>query len=277
MKGLWIYRLDSKPKRINNYNKYFTRYLETKDEKYFLEFLHFYEPKLNRIAKKFIAKYGLGRQRLDDLKQIFSSLLWERLHNYDSEIPLLQLIKYDCEREWHNYVRFNCGNITPDNANHYSNMRKVSRLFYEKSGGRDYSEIISEIAEELKITERTVKRCLEASSKFKADGNLDIHNQANENLIFVSGDTFCQTPEQSYFINERNQKLLTALASLKSSDRKLIEYTLGICTDCLGDKPKKTIRVASLLLNLTEDSAQKKLRKILNSLNRDLNRQEEIA
>ena len=71
MKGLWIYRLDSKPKRLNNYNNYFTRYLETKDEKYFLEFLHFYEPKLNRIAKNFIAKYGLDRERLDDLKQIF--------------------------------------------------------------------------------------------------------------------------------------------------------------------------------------------------------------
>lgn len=276
MKGLWIYRLDSKPKRLNNYNNYFTRYLETKDEKYFLEFLHFYEPKLNRIAKNFIAKYGLDRERLDDLKQIFSSLLWERLQNYDSELPLLQLIKYDCEREWHNYVRQNCGNISPDNANHYSNMRKVMYLFNRKTG-KDYGDIISEIALELKITERTVINCLNASAEFSSVNNLDIHNQANENLIHISGDTLYRTPEQAYFIKERNQKLLTALASLKPSDRKLIEYTLGICTDCLGNKPKKTIREASLLLNLTEDSAQKKLRKILNNLNHNLNCQEEIA
>ncbi len=119
--------------------------------------------------------------------------------------------------------------------------------------------------------------CLYASAEFSSVNNLDIHNQANENLIFNSGATLYHTPEQAYFINERSQKLLTALASLKSSDRKLIEYTLGICTDCLGNKPKKTIREASLLLNLTEDSAQKKLRKILNNLNHNLNCQEEIA
>ena len=155
-------------------------------------------------------------------------------------------------------------------------MRKVMYLFNQKTE-KNYGEIISEIALELKITERTVIYCLYASAEFSSVNNLDIHNQANENLIHISGDTLYRTPEQAYFIKERNQKLLTALASLKSSDRKLIEYTFGICTDCLGNKPKKTIREASLLLNLTEDSAQKKLRKILNNLNHNLNCQEEIA
>ena len=155
-------------------------------------------------------------------------------------------------------------------------MRKVMYLFNQKTE-KSYGEIISEIALELKITERTVIYCLYAYAEFSSVNNLDIHNQANENLIHISGDTLYRTPEQAYFIKERNQKLLTALASLKPSDRKLIEYTLGICTDCLGNKPKKTIREASLLLNLTEDSAQKKLRKILNNLNHNLNCQEEIA
>lgn len=155
-------------------------------------------------------------------------------------------------------------------------MRKVMYLFNQKTG-KDYGEIIREIALELKITERTVINCLNASEEFSSVNNLDIHNQANENLIFNSGVTLYHTPEQVYFIKERNQKLLTELASLKPSDRKLIEYTFGICTECLGNKPKKTIRETSLLLNLAEDSAQKKLRKILNNLNHNLNCQEEIA
>ena len=116
-------------------------------------------------------------------------LLWERLQSYDSDLPLLQLIKYDCEREWHNYVRLNCGNITPDNANHYSNIRKVTRLFYEKSRDRKYSEVVSEIAEELKITERTVKSCLDTSLRFKPEDNLDINNQADEDLIYSKART----------------------------------------------------------------------------------------
>ena len=276
MKNQWIYRLSYNPRRLTDYNEYFILYRQTRGERYFNEFLHFYEPVLNQNAQKFINHYGLANDRIDDLKQMFVQLLWDRLQSYDSELPLLQLIKCVCEREWHKYVMDCCGNVNPDSANQYKNMRMVMYLFNQKAG-KNYGEIIREIAHELKITERTVINCLSASAEFNTFNNLDIDDQADESFVSISDSCYNLSPEQAYFKNESNQKLLSALSSLKSSDRKLIEYTLGICTDCLGNKPKKTIREAALLLNLTEIGAHKKLRKILNNLNRDLNCQEKIA
>ena len=53
-------------------------------------------------------------------------------------------------------------------------------------------------------------------------------------------------------------------------DRLLIEYVYGICPKCLKNKEKKTLREASLLLGLTEDGAEKKLKKILNKLKKNM-------
>ena len=112
-----MYQLDYVPIRLANFNDYFIRYKETKDEKYFNEFLYFYEPVLNRNTQLFIKKYGLDSNRIDDLKQIFSSLLWCEMQNYDSDIPLLQVIRYKLLKVWHEYVRSACGNVHIDNNN----------------------------------------------------------------------------------------------------------------------------------------------------------------
>lgn len=100
-----MYQLNYVPIRLANLNDYFVRYKETNYEKYFNEFLYFYEPILNRNAQLFINKYSLDNNRINDLKQIFSSLLWSELQSYDSDIPLLQLIKYKALKAWHKYVR----------------------------------------------------------------------------------------------------------------------------------------------------------------------------
>ena len=52
--------------------------------------------------------------------------------------------------------------------------------------------------------------------------------------------------------------------------RLLVEYVYGICPKCLLNKKRKTLREASLLLGLTEDGAEKKLKKILNKLKKSL-------
>ena len=77
-----MYQLDYVPIRLANLNDYFVRYKETNYEKYFNEFLYFYEPVLNRNARLFIKKYSLDSNRIDDLKQIFSSLLWSEPVSY---------------------------------------------------------------------------------------------------------------------------------------------------------------------------------------------------
>lgn len=268
-----MYQLNYVPIRLANLNDYFVRYKETKDEKYFNEFLYFYESVLIRNAQLFIKKYSLESSRIDDLKQIFSSLLWSELQNYDSDMPLLQLIKYKVLKAWHEYVRTVCGNVHIDNDNQYKNLRKVSLLYSQQPNDKPLEEAVTDIANELDISESTVHNCIIASTQFKQNSNLDIHNQDHEYYFNSStADTEIDTlsPEEIYFKNEQQEELKTALSKLKPQDLRLIELIFGICPDCLKNKEKITIREASLRVGLTAEGAEKKIKKILEQLKEEL-------
>ncbi len=268
-----MYQLDYGPIRPANLNDYFVRYRETKDEKYFNEFLYFYEPVLNRNARLFIKKYSLDSNRIDDLKQIFSSLLWSELQSYNSDIPLLQLIKYKTLKAWHEYVRTVCGNVHIDNYNQYLNLRKVALLYSQQPNDKPLEEAVTDIANELNISENTVRNCIITSAQFKQNNNLDIHNQDYENyfnssITDVEMDTL--SPEEIYFKNEQREKLRTALSKLNPQDLRLIELVFGICPDCLKSKEKLTILEASLRVGLTAEGAEKRIKKILDQLKEEL-------
>ena len=268
-----MYQLGYVPIKLANLNDYFTRYRETKDEKYFKEFLYFYEPVLNRNAQLFINKYSLDNNRINDLKQIFSSLLWREMQNYDSDIPLLQLIKYKALKAWHKYVRTVCSNVHIDNDNQYMNLRKVALLHSQQPKSKPLEKVIADIAKKLSISESTVYKCIVTSTRFRQNNNLDIHNKDNENyfnssITDVEIDTL--SPEEIYFKNEQREKLKTALSKLKPQDLRLIELVFGICPECLKSKEKITIREASLRVGLTAEGAEKRLKKILKRLKEDL-------
>ena len=268
-----MYQLGYIPTKFDNLNDYFTRYRETKDEKYFNEFLYYYEPVLNRNAQLFIKKYSLDSNRIDDLKQIFSSLLWSELQSYDSDIPLMQLIKYKALKSWHKYVRTVCGNVHINNDNLYQNLRKAALLYSQQSNDKPLEEAVTDIANELNISKDTVRNCIIASTQFKQNSNLDIHNKDNENYFISSiTDTEIDTlsSEEIYFKNEQREKLRTALSKLKPQDLRLTELVFGICPDCLKNKEKITIREASLRVGLTAEGAEKKIKKILEQLKEEL-------
>lgn len=268
-----MYQLGYVPIRLDDLNDYFIHYKEKRNEKYFNEFLYFYEPVLIRNAQLFIKKYSLESSRIDDLKQIFSSLLWSELQSYDSDIPLLQLIKYKALKAWHKYVRTVCGNVHINNDNLYQNLRKVALLYSQQPNDKPLEEAVTDITNELNISKNTVRNCIIASTQFKQNSNLDIHNKDNENYFNLSiTDVEINTlsPEDIYFKNEQQEELKTALSKLKPQDLRLIELVFGICPDCLKSKEKMTIREASLRVGLTTEGVEKRLKKILKRLKEDL-------
>ena len=268
-----MYELDYTPERLD-WNEYFTRYKETGDIKYYREFLHYYEPVLDRKTNRFIERYELEDFRAEDLKQTFSFLLWEELQGYNSEIPLLQLIKYKVPAAWQEYVRVNCGNFQIDNRHQYLLLKKIAYLYYRKKGkNNSLSEIISEIAAELNLTEESVENYLVAVSTFKPKYNADFYASDDEDDFYSSAvDSVANDldTEALYFKLLRQEKLNIALADLRKPDRLLVEYVYGICPKCLLNKKRKTLREASLLLGLTEDGAEKKLKNILNKLKKSI-------
>ena len=268
-----MYELDYAPERLD-WNEYFTRYKETRDIKYYREFLHYYEPVLDRKTRRFIDKHEIEDSRAEDLKQIFSFLLWEELHNYKSELPLLQLIKYKVQTAWQEYVRVNCGNFQIDNRHQYLLLKRIAYLYYQKKDNNNsLSEIISEIAAELNLTEESVENYLVAVSTFKPKYNADFYaSDDKEDYYSTAVDSVANDldTEALYFKLLQQEKLNSALADLRKPDRLLVEYVYGVCPKCLRNKKRKTLREASLLLGLTEDGAEKKLKKILNKLKKSM-------
>lgn len=113
-----------------------------------------------------------------------------------------------------------------------------------------------------------------AVSTFKPKYNADFYASDDEDDDYYSStvdsvDNSLDT-ERLYFNLCLQKKLIDTLAELKKPERLLIEYVYGICPNCLKNKEKKTLREASLLLGLTEDGAQSKLKKILEKLKRSL-------
>lgn len=265
-----MYELDYTPVRLNDWNEYFVRYRETGEIKYYNEFLHFYEPVLDKRVDEFIHRFELEEYRAEDLKQIFSSLLWKELQTYDSDIPLLQLIKFKALSTWHEYVRLNCGNFQPDNRSQYTLLRKIARLYYLKSDGRKtVTEIIIEIAGELNLTEKSVEDYITAVAGFKPKYNAEFYaNDEDEEYNASAIDTVADryTTEDWFFRLEQKEKLISALADLTITEQKLIESRFGICLSCLGNLPKSSMSIVSMSLGLTESGAEKKLKTILKKL-----------
>ena len=264
-----MYELGYTPERLD-WNEYFVRYRDSGEIKYYNEFLHFYEPVLERKARGFIAKYELEDNRLDDLKQIFSVKLWQELQNYDFDIPLLQLIKYKVRFEWHEYVRINCGNFQPDNRNQYAMLRKIARLYFMKNNGsKAIITIISEIATEMNLTEKSVENYINAVAAFKPKYNADFYGSDDEDdnhfsAINSVADNY--TTEDWFFRLQQKEKLINALSELSKTDKKLIESRYGVCLNCLGNLPRTTMSNTSMALDMTESGAEKKLKTILKKL-----------
>ena len=268
-----MYELDYTPERLD-WNEYFVRYKETGKIKYFKEFLHFYEPYLDRKVNRFITRYELEDYRAEDLKQIFVTVLWDELQTYDSKMPLLQLIKYKVMAAWHDYVRIDCGNFKLDSRHQYEVLKKIAYLYYQKKeNDKPLSQIISEISAEMNLTKDSIENYLIAVTDFKPKYNTDFYGSDEDDDYYSSAvdsvDNILDT-ERLYFKLSQQEKLLNALTKLNKKDRLLIEYVYGICPQCLKNKEKKSIRKASLLLGLTEDGAQKKLKSILKKLKKHL-------
>lgn len=268
-----MYELGYQPERLD-WNEYFVRYRQSKEVKYYYEFLHFYEPFLDRKVNRFIKQYELEDYRAEDLKQIFVAVLWEELQTYDSDMPLLQLIKYDVLSAWHDYVRINCGNFKLDNQHQYALLKKIAYLYYrKKEKNKPLSQIISEIAEVMDLTEDSIENYLVAVTTFKPKYNADFYSSDEDDDYYSSAVDSAENnldTEHIYFKLIHQEKLLNALSQLNKKDQLLIEYVYGICPKCLKNKEQKTIRQASLLLGLTEDGAQKKLKSILKKLKKNL-------
>ncbi len=257
-----MYKLNYEPEKFDNFNDYFTRYIQTKDIRCFNEFLHFYEPILNTKADRYIKKNSLEQNRLADLKQIFASLLWSELQSYDinSSLSLLQIIKFKLTKSWDEYVRTSCGTTTIDRKNRYRNLNAVMKHYRMQPVERTVDEKIKDISEKLQISEKTVRDYLDTSKAFKYSDDISNENTfANEERVFL-------LPEANITSKSNAELIQNEIQKLSPIEKRLLELTGGINFDSFDTTDKKTYKQTALMLGLTESAVKKKRKRILNKL-----------
>ena len=249
----YIYRIDNPPAKLDNWNDYFVKYLTENNQEYLQCFLHYYESTLNKKVYAFINQYNLDKDRLDDLKQIFVMVLIKELTKYDvnDKIVLLQKIKYPLWNKWHEYVRENCGTVTIDKAGTYNNTRKVARLYFKLENTMPFDDIVSEIANQTKLTEKAVIKLIDTAILFKYHD--DITSTGVKEIPVEKAES---SKEQRALIQE-------AMKVLSPIERKILELTSGIDLDSFEQIDKKTYNQISLLIGMSGSSGvEKKLKRI---------------
>lgn len=260
--NLNMYQLGNEPEKFDDFNEYFIKYIETKDSRFFNEFLHFYEPVLNRRSTEFISKYHLEEYRLPDLKQIFVSQLWDELQKYtaDSELPLLQIMKYNTSKAWLEYIRTDCGVVSLDNENQHRKLRKVAALYFKLKDSKPYDEIVREISKQLNLSVETVTDYIQTALSFKYSDSISI---GNENMLSVNESQDDLTTEDIIFDNFNAEQIRKASQSLSPIELRLLELTIGISLETLEPTQKLSYNKTALLLGMTESAVEKKRKRII--------------
>lgn len=257
--NLNMYQLGYEPTRLDDFNDYFLQYLKTNDSKYFNEFLHFYEPILNKKATEFIEHNHIEEYRLPDLKQIFVSLLWDELQKYtaDEKLPLLQIMKYKIHKAWVEYVRTDCGITNIESKNVHNNLRKVTALYFKMKDTKQFDKIVKVISDQLNLSENTVIEYIETALATK-------YSESKEPIEIED-----ITATEDFLLNNyKSEQIKEAIKILSPIERRLLELTTGINFDTFETTEKLSYNKTALLLGMTESAVQKKRKRIIEKLKR---------
>lgn len=192
---------------------------------------------LNLRATEFILKYRLEEYRIPDLKQIFVSLLWNKLQKYkaDSELPILQIMKYKTSKAWLEYIRTDCGVINIGSENLHRKVRKVAALYFKLKDSKPYDEIVKEISEQLNISKQTVIGCIQTALTFKYSYSI---SSDSDDIFSIDKSQNDVTTEDIIFDNFKAEQISKAAQSLPPIEFRLLELTTGISLETLEPTQK---------------------------------------
>ena len=106
-RDLWehrMFRIVNPPPKLNSWQNYFVRYKQG-DENFFAVFLHYYEPELNKIVKRFGSRYGMI-DHFADLKMVYTEAMLTLLQDYDPSCGVDFLLSV--RRNW----RYHSGEVS---------------------------------------------------------------------------------------------------------------------------------------------------------------------
>ena len=250
---------------FDNLNDYFVHAKTEDAELYFAHFLCCYEKTLDYRATQFLKHYSDNTDRINDLKQIFAVLLWDKLKSYQPEnpIPFLQTVKYDVIHAWHEYFRTSCGATTIAGEKTYAAVRRAAQIYYSLENQSE-EERIKAVCSKLKISAEKTKQLLFYASQFRYASTDDSEDTTEEQSYAAESSP---SAEEEYFIMRRREIIRGVAEKLKHNDLQIISLTVGVCPFCFGNIPpseRRTYEQLALLQGASSgNSIEKKRKRIL--------------
>lgn len=262
-----MFQMQNPPAKLSCWQDYFVRIKQ--GEACFPEFLHYYEPTLNSIAKRFVHRYGLN-DHFVDVKMVCVETLLKELESFDpaSGVDYLVAVQRKLDAALHSYAMTNLKGFSETSATHYYQLRKAA--FISKNSLEE--TVLTRICEELNIQSKTAARLLEevhALDTFQwftglltAEGQEDIPAG-----IDILG--YCQTPqpEQSLLYKETILALYQAFEKLNYKEQDIVSQHLGFYKVCFRPLPPNTFEeLADLYQYSTADGVMRFYHRVLKKL-----------
>jgi DNA-directed RNA polymerase specialized sigma subunit len=166
-----MYQIKPKPPDMH-LNDYIVRYKQSGDEQYLRHFLHCYEPRLNTRAENFCLQQGY-LHHFQDIKQAMLEAVLEKISDYnpDTGASLLTYAHRHIEAAAHEYVRQNCGTVSPSEYD-YDNLRTIMAIFNSMPEATETEKIQAAI-EKTGLSEKQVYQHLQNSETFRNPMDID--------------------------------------------------------------------------------------------------------
>lgn len=231
-KDLNMYRITPPPPKWD-LQEYIRLYVQTRNDKYFYWFLHYYEPQMNYLAKEYRKTYKM-EEHFADIKQAMAYGLCKALVNYDiSKSLFFPYANRYMEREAHNYIRTMRTGYSIQSEFEYARLRKAMAI-YKDLGGEFTEETISQVATQISESYEKTKSIIEGG--ILTENYVDIQSNDNDDeqtTDFLLPDSSLN-PENIYFKQELYDKLYEAYDSLEYTEKIMLTQHLGFCPECFS-------------------------------------------
>ncbi len=262
-----MFQMQNAPPKLPSWQDYFVRI--QKGEDCFPEFLHHYEPVLNKLAKGFVNSYSL-QGHFADIKMVCVETMLAELETYDPSegVDFLVAIKRKLNASLHAYAMTNLKGFSETSATHYYQLRKAA--YISKNFLKD--TVIPEICEQLNIQPKTAMRLLEevyALDTFQWFGSGETEDGLEDIPVGVDILGHCRTPqpEAALLHKETIQALHSSFEKLSYKDRDIISRHLGFYKVCFRPLPPNTFEeLADLYQYSTADGVMRYYHRALGRL-----------
>ena len=254
-----IYKLHPPPPQIS-FQQLITQYKANGESKYFLWFMHWYEPHINKISME-AATYYAVMEHWKDIKADIVATLWEAAQSYDlsCNVDFLATVQHKIDRSIHNYIRTMRSGFSVHSESEYKRLRSIMAEYRSKCMTGQPVDT-AEMAQNRGISEALLIEILQGA--FRNTTLLPQHrenDEGSEEDLRQSTSDPSSDPAVIYQIAEHDQALYDAFQSLTYREKRIISAHLGFCPHCFTCRtkeetpiPKQSFRTIAVFHELKE-------------------------